>query len=151
MIPGAEEVGRTTRSFFEVLRESPLSLALVVVLMAMVALQFYTNSATLTQRAQMTDLIVAWQRETDKLMANCVSQDVTKMMLDNVNNVTQTMLATAQKDIDRMQTAIDKEREINRQMLERLIPPARPQAFPLAPKPIEFEECDPLGPYCSFP
>jgi hypothetical protein len=73
------------------------------------------------------------------------------MMMDNIQQVTKTMLDTAQTDITRMQTAIDKEREINRQMIERLIPPARPQSFPLVPRPIEFEECDPYGPYCGFP
>lgn len=148
---GTEEIGKTARSFFEVLRESPLSLALVAVIAGLVVLLYFSQTQTLEQRRETSALIIAWQRDTDKLMANCVSQDVTKMMMENIQTTTKTMLDTAQTDINRMQAAIDKEREINRQMLDRLIPPARPQSFPLAPKAIEFEECDPLGPYCSFP
>jgi hypothetical protein len=151
MIPGAEEVGKTARSFFEILRESPLSLALVGVIAGLVVLLYYSQANTLEQRRETSALIIAWQRDTDKLMANCVSQDVTKMMLDNVQNVTKTMLDTAQKDIERMQHAVDKERDANRALMDRLIPAPRPQSFPLLPRPIEFEECDPYGPYCGFP
>jgi hypothetical protein len=153
MIPGAEEIGKTTRSFFEIFREgaNPQSLALIAVVAGLVVLLYYSQSQTLEQRRETSALIIGWQRDTDKLMANCVSQDVTKMMMDNIQTVTKTMLDTAQTDITRMQGAIDKEREINRQMLERLIPPARPQSFPAIPRPIEFEECDPYGPYCGFP
>jgi hypothetical protein len=147
---GAEQIGQTARSFFEILRESPLSLALVAVVMALVFLQFYQNSNTLQQRKETTDLIVAWQKDTDKLMANCVSQDVTKMVIDNIQRVTETMLATAKQDIDRMQLAIDKEREYNRQMMERLVPKPQPNFFPQG-RPIDYEICDPLGPYCAPP
>ncbi len=149
MVLGAEEVGKTARSFFEVLRESPLSLALVAVIAGLVVLLYYSQTQTLDQRRETSALIIAWQRDTDKLMANCVSQDVTKMMLDNVQQVTNTMLSTAQKDIERMQHAIDSEREANRALMDRLIPPARPQAFPGMPRPIDFEQCDPFGPYCG--
>jgi hypothetical protein len=148
-IPGAEEIGKTTRSFFEVLRESPLSLALVAVIAGLVVLLYYSQANTLEQRRETSNLIISWQRDTDKLMANCVSQDVTKMMMDNIQTVTKTMLDTAQTDITRMQTAIDKEREINRQMIERLIPAPRPQQFFPQGRPIEYEACDPLGPYCG--
>jgi hypothetical protein len=150
MIPGTEEVGKTARSFFEILRESPLSLALVAVIAGLVVLLYYSQANTLEQRRETSNLIISWQRDTDKLMANCVSQDVTKMVIDNINNVTKTMLETAQKDIERMQHAIDREREANRSLMDRLIPP-RQQSFPAQPRPIEYEECEPLGPYCSFP
>jgi hypothetical protein len=149
MIPGAEEIGKTTRSFFEVLRESPLSLALVAVIAGLVVLLYFSQTQTLEQRRETSGLIIAWQRDTDKLMANCVSQDVTKMIIENIQLVTKTMLDTAQTDITRMQTAIDKERETNRQIIERLIPTPRPQSFPGMPRPIDFEQCDPFGPYCG--
>lgn len=125
-----------------------MSLALVVINFLLVAFLFYSGSATLTQRAAMTDLIVGWQRDTDKLMANCVSQDVTKMMLDNMQKITETMLGTAQKDIERMQTAIEKERETVRKLIEQMLPVQRPPTSWSQPKPIDFEECDPLGPFC---
>jgi hypothetical protein len=153
MVLGAEEAGKTARSFFEVLRESPLSLALVVVVMALVLLQFYQNSTTLQQRKETTDLIVTWQKDTDRLMANCVSQDVTKMVLDNVHQVTQTMLATAQKDLDRMQRAIEAERDQNRKLtedlmkrLQRYIPPP---GLPFNQRNVGAPDvCDPEAPFC---
>jgi hypothetical protein len=129
-VPGAAEIGRTTRSFFEILRESPLSLALVAVVAGLVLLLYYSQTQTLEQRRETSALIIKWQMDTDKLMANCVSQDVTKMMLDNVHQITNTMLATAQKDLDRMQRAVDTEREQNRKLtedvlkrLQRFVPP----------------------------
>jgi len=118
MIPGADEIGKTTRSFFDALKDQPLSLALVVVILAMAFLVYYQTSQTLHQRAAMTDLIVGWQRETDKLMSSCVSMDVTKLMLDNMQKITETMIKTAQGDLTRMQEAIDKERELNRKLID---------------------------------
>ena len=118
MIPGVEEVGKTTRSFFDALKDQPLSLALVVVILAMAFLVYYQTSQTLQQRAAMTDLIVNWQRETDKIMSSCVSMDVTKLMLDNMQKITETMIKTAQGDLTRMQEAIDKERELNRKLID---------------------------------
>jgi hypothetical protein len=154
MIPGVEEVGKTARSFFEVLRESPLSLALVVVILALVALLFYTNATTQSLRNDTTKLIIDWQKQTDTLMANCVSQDVTKMMLDNVHQVTQTMLATAQKDLDRMQRAVDAERENNRKLvddamkrLQRYVPPPG-LPFPPSRNVGAPDVCDPEQPFC---
>jgi hypothetical protein len=70
-------------------------------------------------------------------------------MLDNVQQVTNTMLNSAQKDVERMQHAVDKERDANRALMDRLIPAPRPQSFPSIPRPIDFEQCDPFGPYCG--
>ena len=39
-------------------------------------------------------------------MASCVSHDVTKMMLDNMQRITETMLTAEQKEIARMQRVI---------------------------------------------
>jgi hypothetical protein len=52
------EVGKTTRGFFEVMRENPLSLALVVVVFALAAMLYYTGKETLEQRTQMAKMIV---------------------------------------------------------------------------------------------
>jgi hypothetical protein len=154
MIPGAEEAGKTARSFFEILRESPLSLALVAVIVGLIGLLYYSQTNTLEQRRETSNLIIAWQRDTDKLMANCVSQDVTKMMLENVHQITQTMLATAQKDLDRMQRAVDAEREQSRKLtddlfkrLQRYVPPP---GVPFAPhRNVDAPAvCDPAAPFC---
>jgi len=71
-----EETGKTTRSFFDALKDQPLSLALVVMNFALVAYLFYSGSSITEQRAETTKMIVTWQRETDRLMADCVSKDV---------------------------------------------------------------------------
>lgn len=83
MNPGVtDEVGQTTRSFFEALKDQPLSLALVVMNFALVAFLFYSNAQTLEQRKQALDQIVAWQKGTDSLMANCVSKDVMELVVN---------------------------------------------------------------------
>jgi hypothetical protein len=54
MNPGvSEEVGKTTRSFMDVLREQPLSLALVVMNLSLVIYMFYTGSQMIQWRDQM--------------------------------------------------------------------------------------------------
>ena len=63
-------------------------------------------------------------------MANCVSQDVTKMMLDNMQLITTTMLTAAAKDIKRMQKAIETERDRTRQLTDeylKRVPQVPPQ------------------------
>jgi septal ring factor EnvC (AmiA/AmiB activator) len=121
MIPGADEVGKTTRSFFDALKDQPLSLALVVMNFALVAYMFYSGGQLTTQRAETTKMIVDWQQKTDTLMANCVSAEVTKLVLDNLQRTTETMLNAEQKEIARMQQAINEERQRNNALNQRLL------------------------------
>ena len=53
----------------------------------------------------MTNLIVAWQRDTDKLMASCVSIEVMKLVVD----------------------ALERDRTLYRQMLPQQVGTAAPQ------------------------
>jgi hypothetical protein len=130
--PIADEIGQTARSVVGVMKESPLSLALVVVNFALVGFLFYSNNAVLTQRQEALRSIVDWQRATDTLMANCVSMEVTKMTLDNMQRITETMLNAEQKEVQRLQNVIREEREFNR----TLIPGFRPNSPPpLTPRP----------------
>jgi hypothetical protein len=153
-VPGADEIGKTTRSFFEVLRESPLSLALVAVIAGLIVLLYYSQTSTLDQRRETSALIIKWQMDTDKLMANCVSSDVTKMMLDNVQKITETMLNQANKDIARMQSAIEAERETNRRLVEETLKRLQryqpPPGLPFSPpRNIDAPSvCDPEAPFC---
>jgi hypothetical protein len=153
-IPGADEIGKTTRSFFDALKDQPLSLALVAMNLLLITFMFYTGSQQLQQRAATTDQIVKWQQDTDRLMASCVSQEVTRMMLDNMQRITETMLATAQKDIDRMQRAIEVERETNRKLVEESLKRMQryqpPPGLPFAPhRNIDAPDiCDPAAPFC---
>ena len=122
MSPGVtEEVSKQVGGFMEIMKMQPLSLALVVMNFLLVAFLFYSNSQVLTQRQNALDQIVKWQQGTDNLMASCVSHDVTKMMLDNMQRITETMLTAEQKEIARMQRVIDQERERNTR-LQRAIP-----------------------------
>ena len=131
----AGEVGKTTRGFFEVMRENPLSLALVVVVFALSAMLYYTGKETLEQRTAMSKLIIEWQKEQQVILGGCVSAEVTKGMMDNMQKITETMLTYNNNEIKRMQEAIDKERdrsfrlrELREQELQKQIPtPTPPQ------------------------
>jgi len=90
-----EETGKTTRSFFDALKDQPLSLALVVMNFALVAYLFYSGSSITEQRNETTRMIVAWQKETDTLMANCVSKDV----LDTIVGALERQLAEMRRQL----------------------------------------------------
>jgi hypothetical protein len=79
--------------------------------LCLLAFLFYTASSVNTQRRETTDLIIGWQKETDKLMVNCVSADVNRTMLDHMQKITDTMLSAEQTEIHRMQEAINNERQ----------------------------------------
>lgn len=132
MNPGpSEELGETARSVVGVLRESPLSLALVLMNAALIAYLFYSGSSILEQRTAISKMIVDQQRELQPLLAGCVSQEVIKSILDNNQRITETMLTAEQREIQRMQLVIDREREFNRSLL----PVLRGAPIPTAPDP----------------
>lgn len=130
----SKEVGETTRSFFSVMGTNPLSLALVVVVFALSFMLYFSSEATLEQRSVMAKMIIDWQKEQQVILGGCVSADVTKNMMDNMQRITDTMLTYNNKEIIRMQEAIDKERdrsfrlrEMREQELQKQIPtPAQP-------------------------
>ena len=138
----SKEVGETTRSFFGVMGGNPLSLALVVVVFALSFMLYFSSASTLEQRAVMAKMIVDWQQDQQKILAGCVSADVTKGMMDNMQQITETMLTYNNKEITRMQDALDKERdrsfnlrERREQELQRQIPGApTPPTPPLQPQ-----------------
>ena len=105
------EVGQTTRGFFSVMKENPLSLALVVVVFALSFMLYYSNAATLEQRSAMANMIIQWQKEQQVILGGCVSAEVTKGMMDNMQKITETMLTYNNGEIKRMQEALDKERD----------------------------------------
>ena len=82
MINPVEEIGRTTRSFFEALKEQPLSIALVVMNFVLLGFLFYSGATTASARQDTVKMIIAWQEKTDTLMANCVSKDVLDSVVD---------------------------------------------------------------------
>jgi hypothetical protein len=133
----SKEVGETTRSFFGVMRENPLSLALVVVVFALAAMLYYTGASTLEQRSTMAKMIIEWQEKQQVILSGCVSADVTKNMLDNMQKITDTMLTYNNGEIKRMQESLDRERdrsfrlrELREQELRQMIPAPSPAPQP---------------------
>jgi hypothetical protein len=85
MNPGVtEEVGKQVTGFMQVMREQPLSLALVVMNFLIVAYLFYSGAQQLSQRKEMAEMIVTWSKETDKVLASCVSIEVMKLVVDSL-------------------------------------------------------------------
>ncbi len=131
-----KEVGETTRS----LKENPLSLSLVVVVFALSFMLYFSSAATLEQRSVMAKMIIEWQQQQQIILGGCVSADVTKGMLDNMQRITETMLTYNNAEIKRMQESLDRERdrsfrlrEIREQELRGMIP--APPAAPTLPQP----------------
>jgi tRNA A37 methylthiotransferase MiaB len=93
------------------MRENPLSLALVVVVFALSAMLYYSSAATLEQRSVMAKMIIEWQQQQQIILGGCVSADVTKTMLDNMQRITDTMLTFNNAEIKRMQESLDRERD----------------------------------------
>ena len=91
MINPVAEAGKTARSFMDALKDQPLSLALVVMNFLLVAYLFYSGSSITQQRNETTRMIVAWQKETDTLMANCVSKEVLESVVGALERQLQEM------------------------------------------------------------
>jgi hypothetical protein len=114
-----EEASKAVGGFVTVMGSQPLALALVVMNLTLLGYLFYIQSSTNNQRKETVDLIVKSQNETEKLLANCVSGEVTRTMLDNMQRITETMLSAEQKEILRMQDAINAERSRSWELRER--------------------------------
>ena len=114
-----EEVGKQVSGIVSVMGTQPLSLALVIMNLVLLGYMFYMGSSTNNQRKETVELIVNWQKESEKILASCVSAEVTRMMLDNMQKITDTMLQAEQKEINRMQGAITEERNRSYELRER--------------------------------
>ena len=106
MNPVSEEVGHTTRDVISVMKESPLSLALVLMNILLVAYLFYSGSTVLEQRSAISKSIIEWQQQLQPLLASCVSQDTVRVILDNVQKTTETTLNAERREIERLQKMI---------------------------------------------
>jgi hypothetical protein len=91
-----EETGRVARSFFDALKDQPLSIALVVMNFVLLGFLFYSGATTASARQETVKLIIAWQERTDTLMANCVSKDV----LESVVGALERQLAEMRRQLD---------------------------------------------------
>ena len=77
MNPGAvEEVGQTTRSFMDAMKEQPLALALCVMNMALLALFFYAGHWTSQTRQQEFKMIFDQNDKVHQLLFQCVPPEM---------------------------------------------------------------------------
>ena len=67
----------------------------------------------------MAKMIIEWQQQQQVILGGCVSADVTKNMMDNMQRITDTMLQYNNKEILRMQESLDRERDRTFQLRER--------------------------------
>lgn len=67
-----EEAGATARSIIDVLRSEPLSLALVVMNVLLLALFFYVIQTATSVRHAELERVFAAQEKTNQLLYNCV-------------------------------------------------------------------------------
>ena len=76
MNPGpVEEAGATTRSFFEIMRGQPATLALIVANAAMLVFMFYALSRAAEFRDNLLKQQFDYQHRVTELLAKCVVPD----------------------------------------------------------------------------
>lgn len=107
-----KETGEATRTFFNALKDQPLSLALVVMNFVLLGFLFYSGATTADARQENVKMVVAWQEKTDTLMANCVSKEV----LESVVGALERQLQEMRRQLD------------GRELVP--LPPARPGQNP---------------------
>ena len=71
-------------TFMQILKGEPLSLCLVAMNLLLLWYCFRTTNQFTKARSEMSALIVDWQKQTQKLMADCVSKDVMDMVLKSL-------------------------------------------------------------------
>ena len=87
----SDQTGETIRSFIDALKAQPLALALVVMNFLLLGFLFYAGKSALDQRRATVEMIVGWQKETDKLLQHCVSAETLKLVLDALDATRKTL------------------------------------------------------------
>jgi hypothetical protein len=95
-------------NFMRIMAEQPLSLALCAMNLLLLWFLFKQNNQFTKARNETAQLIVGWQKESQEIMANCVSKDVMDMVLKS----------------------LERDRELYRAMLPTFKPPTTEQRAP---------------------
>jgi hypothetical protein len=66
-----QEAGQTARSFIDALKDQPLSLALVVMNMTLLAFLYYSGVVAHSERQRETELLYQNRDSVGRLLANC--------------------------------------------------------------------------------
>ena len=69
-------------SFMRVMGDQPLSLALCVMNLLLLAYCFRQAKQFSETRREMAKMIIKWQEDTQRIMADCVSKDTMKVIVD---------------------------------------------------------------------
>jgi hypothetical protein len=69
------------KSFMEVMAGQPLSLALCAMNLLLLWFLFKQNNQFTKARTETSQMIVTWQKESQAIMADCVSKEVMDMVL----------------------------------------------------------------------
>jgi len=83
----------SVNTFMEILKGEPLSLALVAMNLLLLWYCFKTTGQFTKARSEVAALIVEWQKQTQALMADCVSKDVMEMVLKSLERDRETYRA----------------------------------------------------------
>lgn len=82
MNPGpVEEVGKATGMFMQVMKDQPLSLALCLMNVLLLALFFYVAKVATENRRHEFEQVLASQAEVNKLLYNCVPHSRTDLVV----------------------------------------------------------------------
>lgn len=72
MNPGpSEEVGKAAGLFFQIMKDQPLSLALVIMNILLLALFFYVTHIATSNRQREFEMVLAAQKEVQQLLFQC--------------------------------------------------------------------------------
>ena len=89
----ASEMSELADTFMKVLSGQPLSLALVAMNLLLLWYCFRTTNQFTKARNETAQLIVQWQKESQAIMANCVSKEVMEMVLQSLERDRETYRA----------------------------------------------------------
>jgi hypothetical protein len=81
------------KNFMEIMAGQPLSLALVVINFLLLWFLFKQNNQFTKARSETAQLIVTWQKESQAIMADCVSKEVMEMVLKSLERDRETYRA----------------------------------------------------------
>jgi hypothetical protein len=98
-------------TFMQILKGEPLSLALCVMNLLLLWYCFRITGSFTKARSEISKMIVDWQKETQKIMADCVSKEIMDMVLK----------------------ALERDRETYRAMLPSYRSPAKETKLPEMP------------------
>jgi hypothetical protein len=98
-------------TFMKIMADQPLSLSLVIMNLLLLWYCFRTTNQFTKARSEISKMIVDWQKDTQNIMADCVSKEVMEMVLK----------------------ALERDRETYRAMLPSYQFPAKETGLPEMP------------------